>query len=147
MAGRLVSVIIAGVAGAAAISLVIPMIQLLSMAWLVPANQLPAVTVMAERSWLLIVVPIVLFLTGSTAACMAGKHLKGLIDCVIISVSAGAIAILSGLVVLMNHIGGFSVLLVAVFSIAMLLASIAGSFVYYYFFSIRPASRRYFRNT
>jgi hypothetical protein len=137
MAGRLLSVIIAGVIGAVVISLVIPLILLPSLTGLVPADQVPAITAIVEWTWLLIAVPIVLFLTGVAAAHLARKHLKGLIYCVIISVSAGAIAILPGLVILMNHVGGFSALMLAAFSVAMLLASIAGSFVYFYFYRIR----------
>ena len=137
MVRRLLSVLATGIIGAAIISLIIPILLLVYTVKPVPEDQVLALSMIVERLWLTILSPIVLFLTGVLAAHLARRHLKGLIDCAVISVSAGAIALLPGLVLLMNHIGGFSMLMLAAFSVAMLLASIAGSFLYYYFLRIR----------
>ena len=142
MMGRLVSIMIAGAAGAAATGLMVPIILLLSLIGLIPTDHLSATASTVERSWLLIAVPIVLFLTGAAAAHLSRGFLNGLIDCSLISISAGVVAIPPGIVILVNIFDGFSHPLVMSFLAVLLLAAVAGSFVQYYFFSIRPASMR-----
>ncbi|HMK45858.1 MAG TPA: hypothetical protein VK436_04480 [Methanocella sp.] len=144
MLGRFVSVMIAGAAGSVAIVLMIPILMLLSLTGLIPTDRLPDITSIMERSWILIAIPIVLFLTGAAAAHLSRGLLNGLIDCSIVSISAGVVAIPPGIVMLVRYFDAFSHPLVISFLVVLLLAAVSGSFVQYYFFSIRPASMKTF---
>jgi hypothetical protein len=139
----LFSALLAGIVGMVAIGIVVPLLLLVSLSGLVPEDQVPAVSGTVEEIWLLIVTPSVMFLTGALATHLARECLYGLTDCFSASFPAGIIALLPAIVIFMDHFPGNTRILLAGFSVAVLLASIAGSFTYYYFYNIRPARRSY----
>lgn len=141
MVRMLYSALLAGIAGVVAISMLIPLLLVVSLSELVPESQVPAVSGMVEGLWLVLVAPAVLFLTGAMATHLGRACLCGLTDCFSVSFPAGIIALLPCIVIFMGHFPGHTRLLLAGFSAAVLLASIAGSFTYYYFSSILPARR------
>jgi glucose uptake protein GlcU len=137
----LFSALLAGIAGIVAIGMLVPLLIFVSLSGLVPEGQVPAVSGRVEELWLLLITPAVMFLTGALATRLARDCLCGLTDCFSVSFPAGIITLLPGIVIFMAHFPDNTRVLLAGFSAVMLLASIAGSFTYYYFYNILPSRR------